>query len=100
MTHLYRIVLTAINPNTLVNATKTNGTGLKILIALLLLLTSCTGVKQEKPALVNFEYIKQNKVKTDCVELLNRMQPIYLRVEPGRIEANENARELLRFVCE
>ncbi len=69
------------------------------LIALLLLLTSCTP-KVEKPALVNFEYVKERKVKTDCLELLNRMQPIYLRVEPGRIEANENARELLRFVCE
>jgi len=70
----------------------------RILVFLFVLLTSCTGAKVERQSLVNFEYLEP--VKTDCVELLGRMQPIYLRIEPGRIEANENARDLLRLICE
>ena len=58
-----------------------------------MLLMGCT----TQPALVNFEYIKQNPLKYDCLKPLPDLhQPIYLRIEPGVIEANSEGRKLLQ----
>ena len=57
------------------------------------LLMGCTS----KPALVNFEYVKQNPLKYDCLKPLPELrQPIYLRIEPGVVEANNEGRKLLQ----
>ena len=57
------------------------------------ILSGCT----TQPALVNFEYVKQNPLKYDCLKPLPELrQPIYLRIEPGVVEANNEGRKLLQ----